>query len=230
MKEVQKHSSYIFHNLRANSILSLYMLRFFKRHEKTYTDEELVHLYQEGGDVEHLGMLYERYIELVYGVCLKYFKNQVKAEDAVMSIFEELVRKLRKHEVRNFKPWLHTLARNHCLMQLRKKEPIRIAFEDMAPSMLALLVQSADGAHPQSGVSENGQPGPLTDCLAKLPPKQLECIRQFYFGDASYKDIAEELSLPLGMVRSHIQNGRRNLRLCLEKKGIKSMDQLTDRE
>ncbi len=206
------------------------MLRFFKRHEKTYTDEELVRLYREEADVNHLGMLYERYIELVYGVCLKYFKNQVKAEDAVMAIFEELVHKLRKHEVRDFKPWLHTVARNHCLMQLRKKEPLRIAFEDMAPSMLAMLVQSAEAAHPQSGAPENGQAGPLKDCLEKLPPRQLDCIRQFYFGEASYKEIAGELNLPLGMVRSHIQNGRRNLRLCLEKKGIKSMDQLTDRE
>ena len=206
------------------------MLRFFKKHEKTYTDEELVRLYRDGGNLDHLGMLYERYLELVYGVCLKYFKNQVKAEDAVMAIFEELVKKLRKHEVRDFKPWLHTVTRNHCLMQLRKKEPLRIAFEDLAPSMLALLVQSSEAAHPQGSVSENGQMGPLKDCLDKLPPKQLDCIRQFYFSQASYKDIAEELNLPLGMVRSHIQNGRRNLRLCLEKKGIKSVDQLTNRE
>ncbi|GAB4248887.1 MAG: sigma-70 family RNA polymerase sigma factor [Saprospiraceae bacterium] len=216
--------------MRAKSILFPQMLRFFRKHEKAYTDEELVRLYREEGDVDHLGMLYERYIELVYGVCLKYFKSSVKAEDAVMAIFEELVRKLRQHEVRNFKPWLHTLARNHCLMQLRKKEPIRIAFEDMAPSMLAMLVQSAGPAHPHSNASENGQADPLKHCLQQLPPKQLECIRQFYFGEASYKEIAEELSLPLGMVRSHIQNGRRNLRLCLEKKGIKSMDQLTERE
>lgn len=206
------------------------MLRFFKKHEKTYTDEELVRLYRDGGNLDHLGMLYERYLELVYGVCLKYFKNQVKAEDAVMAIFEELVKKLRKHEVRDFKPWLHTVTRNHCLMQLRKKEPLRIAFEDLAPSMLALLVQSSEAAHPQGNVSENGQKGPLKDCLDKLPPKQLDCIRQFYFSQASYKDIAEELNLPLGMVRSHIQNGRRNLRLCLEKKGIKSVDELTNRE
>lgn len=206
------------------------MLRLFKRYEKTYSDEELLRLYRDSGNVDYLGILYERYIELVYGLCLKYFKNQVKAEDAVMAIFEDLVRKLHQHEVRDFKPWLHTVARNHCLMQLRKKEPIRIALEDMAPSVLALLVQSADMLHHQKALSENGYAGPLKDCLAKLPPKQLECIRQFYFGDASYKDIAEELSLPLGMVRSHIQNGRRNLRLCLEKKGIKSMDQLSDRE
>lgn len=206
------------------------MLRLFSKNEKTFSDEELVRLYREEGNVDHLGMLYERYLELVYGVCLKYFKNQVKAEDAVMAIFEELVKKLRQHEVRDFKPWLHTVARNHCLMKLRRKEPINIAFEDLAPSMLAMLVQSSEDLHPNNAMMQNGQTDPLKDCLGKLPPKQRDCVRQFYFSEASYKDIAEELSLPLGMVRSHIQNGRRNLRLCLEKKGIKSMDQLTDRE
>ena len=66
-----------------------------------------------------LGELYQRYMELVFGVCLKYLKDEEKAKDAVMSIFEELISKLKKHDVENFKSWLYTLSKNFCLMQLR---------------------------------------------------------------------------------------------------------------
>jgi len=68
------------------------------------SDKELVALYKESGDMAILGELYQRYMELVYGVCLKYYKDPETAKDSVMQIFEELVPKLRKHEVENFKP------------------------------------------------------------------------------------------------------------------------------
>ena len=82
-------------------------------------DKELVELYKRSADLSVLGELYQRYMELVYGVCLKYFKDPETAKDSVMQIFEELVSKLKKHEVDNFRGWLHQLAKNHCLMQLR---------------------------------------------------------------------------------------------------------------
>ncbi|MGZ8524236.1 MAG: RNA polymerase sigma factor, partial [Chitinophagaceae bacterium] len=82
-------------------------------------DKELVDLYKQSGDLSVLGELYQRYMELVYGVCLKYFKDPETAKDAVMQVFEELVSKLKKHDVENFRGWLHQVAKNHCLMQLR---------------------------------------------------------------------------------------------------------------
>jgi len=72
------------------------------------------------GDLQVLGVLYSGYTELVYGVCLKYFKQEEQASDAVMDIFEELIQKAKKHEVDKFRPWLYVLAKNHCLMRLRK--------------------------------------------------------------------------------------------------------------
>ncbi len=205
------------------------MRRFFGSNEKTHTDEQLVQLYREHGDLTYLGKLYDRYLELVYGVCLKYFKNSAKAEDATMAIFEELIDKLQRHEVKNFKAWLHTVARNHCLMVLRKKEPYQVAIDELPAASLARLVQSARDMHRQSA-NGDGRFEPLEDCIEKLPPMQRLCVLDFYFGESSYKEIAEEHNLPLGMVRSHIQNGRRNLRICLEKKGISHIAQLKDQE
>ena len=61
------------------------------------------------------GRLYSRYLPLVYGVCLKYLRNPDDAGDAVMDIFEELTVKVGRYEVERFRPWLYTLAKNHCL-------------------------------------------------------------------------------------------------------------------
>ncbi len=192
------------------------MLKSLRRHTTNLTDEELVAAYQSTGDLAHVGQAFERYTELVYGVCLKYFKNGTLAEDAVMDIFETLVKKAKTHDIRQFRPWLYVLAKNHCLMQLRKKK-ITDSFDDLTPSAQAAVVQSAGVVHPIDEFEADSQDQALHNCLEKLPPQQLECVKEFYYEGKSYKQIAEESGEELGLVRSNIQNGRRNLRICMEK-------------
>ncbi len=88
-------------------------------------DKALVDLYKETENLDTLAILFQRYMDLLYGVCFKYLKDAEAAKDAVMQIFEELVQKLNKHEVDNFKSWLHTLAKNYCLMQLRTPKNLK---------------------------------------------------------------------------------------------------------
>ena len=96
------------------SFINFIALSFLKNiSPNSLTDKELVDLYKQSGDLSVLGELYQRYMDLVYGVCLKYFKDPESAKDGVMQIFEELVSKLKKHEVDNFRGWLHQLAKNH---------------------------------------------------------------------------------------------------------------------
>lgn len=191
----------------------------YRQHITEKSDEELVRLYQSSGDLEQLGILFERYVELVYGVCLKFFKDSTKAEDAVMSIFETLTEKVKTQDIRQFRPWLHVVAKNHCLMELRKKN-LTVSFDEMLPSAQAELVQSAGAVHPIDILEENGEERALKKCLGRLSPQQKQCVEQFYFENKSYKEIAEMLSEELGTVRSHIQNGRRNLRICMEKETL----------
>lgn len=153
-------------------------------------------------------------MELVYGVCLKYFKNREKAEDGVMSIFEELTKKLKKHQIENFRGWLSVVARNYCLMQLRKKE-ITVSFDPA-------FMHSDEAVHPTFGEETNGEEQALKNCIEKLPEKQKQCIHWFYFDNKSYKEIAEMTGEELGRVRSNIQNGRRNLKICMERFKAKS--------
>ena len=83
------------------------------------TLEELIEQYKRKKDQRLVGVLFERYSHLVFGLCLKYLKNEEKSKDAVLHIFETLIQSLLDHEVKYFKSWLFSVSRNHCLMHLR---------------------------------------------------------------------------------------------------------------
>ena len=176
------------------------------------TDAELVSLYRQSSDLKILGSLYERYMELVYGVCLKYLEDAEAAKDAVMQVFEELVQKLQKHEVNNFKAWLHTVAKNHCLMKLRSMKNKKTASIDIS------LVQSADELHLNGELQKEEEFKKLEQCLQTLSPEQKQAIELFYLREKCYDDIVAVTGLDWNKVRSLIQNGRRNLKICMEKK------------
>ena len=186
-------------------------LRLFTPKAETSTDEALLAHYQASGDLQVLGVLYSRYTELVYGVCLKYFKQEETAADAVMDIFEELVQKAQKHEVDKFRPWLYVLAKNHCLMRLRKAgQNFTVSFDPGFMYSLELMHPEEEDLNDREITLKR-----LENCIERLPDQQKDCVRMFYFEDRSYKDIAEGMSLDLSIVRSHIQNGRRNLKNCV---------------
>jgi len=181
-------------------------------HGEQRNDQELLQRYKQTADLQVLGVLYQRYMDLVYGVCLKYFRDPEESKDAVMNIFEELVLKLKVHEVENFRSWLHVLARNHCLMQLRKKNRIRTT--DLDPS----LMQSTEELHHNGVMDREDRLSLMEDCMKTLPDEQKRSVELFYLQSKCYNEIAEIMGLEWNKVRSQIQNGKRNLRLCMEKK------------
>jgi RNA polymerase sigma factor (sigma-70 family) len=174
-------------------------------------DDQLVEAYKHSGQLDYLGTLYGRYIELVYGVCLKYLVDGEDAKDATMQIFEELIIKVQKHSIDNFRGWLYVLAKNHCLMKLRSsKQQVIVPF---------------DGRFMQSGEEEHQDPGGdmeatfqlLESCIEKLKGDQQKVVRLFYLQEKCYNDIVSETLLDWKQVRSLVQNGRRNLKICMEK-------------
>lgn len=177
------------------------------------SDKELIELYKVSGNLETLGGLYQRYMELVYGVCLKYLKEPEDAKDCVLNIFEELVTKLKKHEVDNFKGWLYRLTKNHCLMRLRKQKitPVRIAIGiDMS------FMQSEENDHLDDELEKEENFKQMQYCLEQLNDEQKQVIELFYLNDKCYKEIAAITTIEINKVRSFIQNGRRNLKICME--------------
>ena len=176
------------------------------------SDTELVSVYRQSGDLKVLGELYQRYMELVYGVCLKYLKEPELAQDAVMQIFEELVSKLKKHEVENFRGWLHQVAKNHCLMQLRTPKNLKTV------AIPPLLMQNEEDVHLNGVMEKEENFQKLEKCIASLSDEQRTMIKLFYLEGKCYNEIVEITGLEWNHVRSSIQNGRRNLKLCMEKR------------
>ena len=187
------------------------MLKIFRKNPSNYSDAELVARYQKSGDMELLGVLFERYTELIYGVCLKVLKQEAEAEDAFMHIFEKLTKKVREHDIKQFRPWLHMVVRNHCLGILRKQG------KHLTVSYDGDFMQSATVLHPFMEEATNGKLTALPECLNSLKGEQKSCVQLFYFEGKSYQEITKEKDLSLGKVRSFIQNGRRNLKICIER-------------
>jgi RNA polymerase sigma-70 factor (ECF subfamily) len=189
-------------------------LRLAGRFQKM-SDSALLTLYLEKRDMEVLGVLYERYMQLVYGVCLKYLKNREDAGDAVINIYEKLLTELDRHEVGDFRPWLYVLTKNYCLMKLRADGAARRKLGELKTDAEFFMESSAE-MHPldrDNGLSDKA----LEDCIKSLKKEQMNCIRLFYYEDKCYREIAEVLELDEKKVKSHLQNAKRNLKLCLEK-------------
>ncbi|HWB28783.1 MAG TPA: sigma-70 family RNA polymerase sigma factor [Chitinophagaceae bacterium] len=177
------------------------------------TDGELLQLFKESGSQNALASLYLRYTDLVYGTCLKYLKDAETAKDAVMNIYQELLKKLPLHEVDNFKSWLYVLAKNHCLMQLRNaKKMFTVEFQ-------AEIMQSEDFSHLDNVLQREQDFKRLENCLENLQEEQKNVITLFYLQNKCYNEIVEQTGLDWNKVRSMIQNGRRNLKICMEKNG-----------
>jgi len=168
-------------------------------------------LYQQNGDLQVLAGLYQRYMELVYGVCLKYLQDNETAKDAVMQVFEELVQKLKKHEIDNFKSWLYTLAKNYCLMQLRSQKNKKTV------SISPELMQNDEELHLNGALQKEAEFKKLERCLQTLSAEQQQTVELFYLQQNCYNEIVEKTGLDWKKVRSLIQNGRRNLKICMEK-------------
>jgi RNA polymerase sigma-70 factor (ECF subfamily) len=191
-------------------------LRFPGKKSKSRTDEELITRFSLDGDLEALGELYSGYMHLVYGVCLKYLKEREESQDAVMHIFEKLIIEIPKQNIENFRSWLHVVTRNYCLMQLRS-EKSRDSKQREWTIDPGNFMETGYEMHPIDR-DENEMDEALADCIEKLKDEQKECIRQFYYENRPYSEIAVNLGVDEKKVKSYLQNGKRNLKLCLEQK------------
>ncbi len=176
-----------------------------------HTDSELVASYKKEQNIEALGALYSRYMDLLYGVCLKYLKDTELAKDAVLQVYEHLVVKLPIHEVDNFRAWVHTVTKNHCLMYLRSpKNKPNISFEPE-------FMQNNETVHLNDEINKEESYNKLEKCLQLLVNEQKITVQMFYYEQKCYKEIADFTGFTIGTVRSYIQNGRRNLKNCIDK-------------
>ncbi len=174
-------------------------------------DAALIHQFRSVQDGRSLGVLFQRHKHLVLGVCLKYLKNREEAEDAVMEIFEKLHLDLKKNDVTHFKSWLYMVSKNYCLMQLRKAG-LTVDFPEKMPEMH----ENTEGVE-DSHLEKEKMLTLLEASMMHLKSEQKMCLELFYLKDLSYKEITSETGLALNEVKTHIQNGKLNLKKMLTK-------------
>ena len=174
-------------------------------------DAELIRRYKTSADLDVLGQLYNKYMHLVFGVCINYLKDEEASKDAVMQTFEELIQKLKIHEVQNFKSWLHVLTRNHCLMAIRKNS------KNETVSLEDTFVENTDFVHLDMDDTKESKLSIMEQCMEKLPQEQKVTVDLFYLQEKCYKEVADITGYDMLKVKSYIQNGKRNLKICIER-------------
>jgi len=174
------------------------------------SDTDLISLYKKDGDKQIVGELYKRYTRFVFSICMKYLKDEESSKDAVMQIFEKLFVDLRKHEVSNFKSWLHSVTKNHCLHIIRDSNYQNQKLKDFSNSEEEVMENQLFLYQDSVNVLED-RVVELERELGNLSKEQRVCVELFYLKDKSYQEIADETGYSLNQVKSYIQNGKRNL-------------------
>ena len=176
------------------------------------SDQELLENFYADRDNAWLGILLQRYTLLLLGVCMKYLKNEELAKDSVQQIFLKVITELHKYKVEYFKSWVYMVAKNYCLMQLRDKPGKKnLELSEKIPAAEELPDK-------QKLLQDEKTYSLLSASLTELNPEQQQCVTLFYLQKKSYTEISEETGFTMMQVKSHIQNGKRNLRILIEKK------------
>ena len=180
------------------------------------SDPELLVKYQTTGDKLFVGVLYQKYAKLVFGLCMKYLKDEDEAQDLTIIIFTKLFDNLLKHEVTYFKSWLYTFSKNECLMKIRsqKKESEKLKIYEQE---IKVFMENGEEMHHKANKREETYAA-LEKAIDHLNLEQKTCIKLFYIENKSYQQIADISGYSISNIKSYIQNGKRNLKIRLENK------------
>lgn len=177
------------------------------------SDQELLEQFHASHDNEWLGILLQRYTLLLFGVCMKYLKNEEEARDSVQQIFLKVMQELGKYRVEYFKSWIYMVAKNHCLMKIRDRQGKITA--ELSEKIEATRQEETDL---QSLLDNDRALDLMATSLEELNPEQKQCVTLFYLQKMSYQDISARTGFSMMQVKSYIQNGKRNLRILIERK------------
>lgn len=178
---------------------------------KNIEDRELLERYYSENNNECLGVLLQRYTMLLFGVCMKYLKNEEEAKDAVQQVFLKSITELKKYKVEYFKSWVYMVAKNHCLMKLRDKGKYTAEINER------IMATPDEPAETAQHIEKDRTLTNMAAALQQLNSEQQRCVTLFYLEKKSYQEITDATGYSLMQVKSHIQNGKRNLKILLER-------------
>ncbi len=188
-------------------------MRLNRKKISQLSDNEIISYYSKAKNKNCIGELFNRYSHLVYGVCLKYLANVQESQDAVMQIFEKLIRDIHTNDIENLKGWLYMVSKNYCLMQLRKRKAKSFIKETDIEPIAYSLADEIDTEEMENEIKIKQ----IMKGIDGLKPEQKTCVKLFYLQQKCYDEVAEITGFSLKQVKSYIQNGRRNLKIQLIK-------------
>ncbi len=174
-------------------------------------DQELLQRYYNEANNDWLGILLQRYTLLLLGVCMKYLKNEDDAKDAVQQVFLKVINDLPKYKVEYFKSWLYMVAKNHCLMKLRDKGKQPLELQEQ------MVARPEDNEGFSQAVEKEISLNHMEQALNSLNHEQKLCVTLFYLEKQSYQQISSTTGYSSMQVKSHIQNGKRNLKIMMQR-------------
>lgn len=154
--------------------------------------------------------IFKKHMKDVFGLCYYYLHNKQDSHDAVMEVFEVYIKYSNRSELRNHRAWLLETGRRISLTALRKrKKDLDFAFSMEKTN--GNFVESDSDGH----LLEERRLELMLEGLNDLNMTQRDVIDLFYLKRLSYKQVAEKLNLPEKAVKSHVQNGKRNLKIFI---------------
>jgi RNA polymerase sigma-70 factor (ECF subfamily) len=174
------------------------------------TDAELLRHFYEDHDNKWLGILLPRYTLLLLGVCMKYLKNEEDAKDSVQHIFIKVISEMHKYKVDYFKSWIYMIAKNHCLMKMRSNKNYHVELND------EILPAEEFGENKNIYIEKDRLLNNLEKSLKQLSDEQQQCVTLFYLEKKSYAEVAAITGYTMLQVKSHLQNGKRNLKIMMK--------------
>ncbi|HEV2833112.1 MAG TPA: sigma-70 family RNA polymerase sigma factor [Hanamia sp.] len=183
------------------------------------TDAELLQNFYNDHDNKWLGILLPRYTLLLLGVCMKYLKNEEDAKDAVQQIFLKVISELSKYKVEYFKSWIYMIAKNHCLMKIRGNKNYPVELDEKV-----LPVKEFMDTEEMNHIEKDRLLTTMQESIKQLSTEQQQCVTLFYLEKKSYVEVAEITGYTMLQVKSHLQNGKSNLKILMKKSGIKNYE------
>lgn len=183
---------------------------------KTLPDDELLVLYKKTGDRAVIAEIYDRYAYLLFGVCLKYMKTEADSKDALMQVFEKLYESLKIYEIANFKSWLYSVTKHHCLLLLKRHKEYAFEEQTLMWKTPKEFVEFGDDLTLSGRVESVDQVKKLQWAMEQLNEEQRICVELFYLKEKSYEEVQAMTQFTYKQVKSYIQNGKRNLKNLLD--------------
>jgi len=167
-------------------------------------------------DLKAFRTLFGRYGNLVYATSLRVVRDAQLAEDMVQEIFLRLWRKPENYVAGRgkFVSWLMSVTRNRAVDEIRSRNR-RFRYETSSPEEQQREFPAPEGNAPALMAELADQRRLILAALARVPADQRLVIEMAYFGGLTQQEISDQLSQPLGTVKTRIRLGMQKLRAAL---------------